>query len=86
MFMKKFFKTDNERIRLLKLLSIGLIMRLFFAAVFEFYPYDLECFKLWALMAAKTNLVDFYTTINNEHLFVNYPPFYIYILGFDERE
>jgi hypothetical protein len=59
MFMKEFFETDSEQTKLLKLLGAGLLMRLLFAALFAVFPYDLECFKLWALTAAKTNLVDF---------------------------
>lgn len=57
------------------LLVVGGIIRLASSTIIEGYPTDIGCFKAWADAAAK-NLLNFYNT----DMFVDYPPFYIYIL------
>lgn len=73
-------ETNHEQDKFFRLLLIGLLIRILFAAVFQGFISDLEYFRQWALMAAKSNLVNFYRDMQSQQQFVNYPPFYIYFL------
>ncbi len=66
---------ENERLILVSILVLGLVFRLYAAPRVEGFTVDINCFKAWALAAAK-DLPRFYNT----DMFKDYPPFYIYVL------
>lgn len=59
---------------------IGLLIRIFPAAIFNGHPIDISCFKAWA-SSASNSMSTFYTNGS----FADYPPLYIYVLFFVER-
>lgn len=84
MIKKGFLKIDpnKTKIYLFTLLGVGLIIRLILAPIIEGFSVDVSCFKSWAFYAAK-DLPNFYLSeiSSGVRIFVDYPPFYIYILA-----
>ncbi|MDQ2086085.1 glycosyltransferase family 39 protein [Herbivorax sp. ANBcel31] len=67
---------DNTKVHLFALLTIGFILRLILAPVIEGFSSDISCFQSWAQHAAN-DLPNIY----NLDIFMDYPPFYLYILA-----
>lgn len=65
----------NEKFIMFTLLCLGLILRIFIAAIIEGHPFDINTFKNWATAAAN-NLSQVYSSSRSS----DYPPLYMYVL------
>lgn len=71
-------KPGREKILLVIALSIGLVVRLIYAAKVEGFSVDIGCFRAWSMAASGINGIStFYTS----GMFCDYPPFYILVLA-----
>ncbi|MBF0518673.1 MAG: phospholipid carrier-dependent glycosyltransferase [Nitrospirae bacterium] len=72
-------QTDKQKLRgayYALLLISAFLLRSVLAVLVEGYPYDIACFKGWAIHSASAGLAGFYSG----KVFADYPPGYIYIL------
>lgn len=74
-------KSKNKNLQTKKggfwiLLPLFLIVRIIFAANFDGYPTDMNCFHAWSRMIYNDGFANFYTS----KAFTDYPPGYMYIL------
>jgi Gpi18-like mannosyltransferase len=80
---KDILKIDSNMTKfyLYTLLGAGLVMRLILAPIIKGFSVDISCFQTWSYYAAK-DLPNFYLTeVGGSKIFVDYPPFYIYVLA-----
>lgn len=73
--VKADLKFNNQKIIIFSVFGLAIIFRIILSAVIEGHVLDIYCFKTWSSVAAE-NLFNIYSS----GVFIDYPPFYIYIL------